>query len=172
MPLKRVELHFKVGAVIHVYFDDTSDTCSSAAHDFFAPQPVKDADVFVLRAIMHDWSDKYCIQILRHLREAAAESARFIVIDRLMAYACADDTLNSVPGARFTAPPAPLLANGGYSSAMSYFADIQMLELQNGKERTVVQFQRLLEAGGWRLVHVVRSGDFFVGSGGLIAAPA
>jgi hypothetical protein len=48
-------------------------------HDFFTEQPVKDADVYFLRWILHDWSDKYAIKILRSLIPALKDGARIIV---------------------------------------------------------------------------------------------
>lgn len=51
------------------------------AHDFFTPQPVKDADVYFFRAVFHNWPDKYCIQILRNLIPALKKGARVIVQD-------------------------------------------------------------------------------------------
>ncbi|KUJ18481.1 S-adenosyl-L-methionine-dependent methyltransferase [Mollisia scopiformis] len=48
------------------------------AHDFFSPQPIK-ADVFYLRWILHNWSDKYCILILRALISALKPGARIII---------------------------------------------------------------------------------------------
>lgn len=50
-------------------------------HDFFAPQPVKDADVYYFRAIFHDWPNKYCVQILRNLIPALKKGARVIIHD-------------------------------------------------------------------------------------------
>jgi hypothetical protein len=50
-------------------------------HDFFMPQPVKDADVYFFRAIFHNWPDKYCVQILRNLIPALMKGARIIVQD-------------------------------------------------------------------------------------------
>lgn len=37
------------------------------AHDFFTEQPVKDADVYFLRWVLHDWSDSKAMTILRNL---------------------------------------------------------------------------------------------------------
>ncbi|PYI05539.1 O-methyltransferase [Aspergillus sclerotiicarbonarius CBS 121057] len=51
------------------------------AHDFLTPQPVHDADVYLLRWILHDWSDKYAIQILRNLTPALKKGARVVVND-------------------------------------------------------------------------------------------
>ncbi|KAM4054660.1 o-methyltransferase [Hirsutella rhossiliensis] len=54
------------------------------AHDFLAPQPVRDADVYLLRWILHDWSDKYCVKILRALVPALKPGAKVVVNDICM----------------------------------------------------------------------------------------
>lgn len=48
-------------------------------HDFFTEQPVKNADVYFMRSILHDWSDKYAILILRNLIPALKPGARIII---------------------------------------------------------------------------------------------
>lgn len=48
-------------------------------HDFFAEQPVKGADVYYYRWILHNWSDKYAVRILRALVPALKHGARVIV---------------------------------------------------------------------------------------------
>ena len=87
---------------------------------------MKNAAVFLLRNILHDWPDKYCLQILRHLRSSAAPSTRLVLVDNIMAYACVDNELKSVPGAEIPLPPAPLLANGGTANAVPYLQDLQV----------------------------------------------
>ncbi|GJJ11786.1 hypothetical protein Clacol_006024 [Clathrus columnatus] len=47
------------------------DSMVFRAHGFFKPQPVKDADLFLLRMIMHDWGSSHVITSLKHLREAS-----------------------------------------------------------------------------------------------------
>ena len=98
-------------------------------HDFFTPQPVKDASVFLLRNIIHDWPDKYCLQILRHLRDAAAPHTRLVIVDSLVSYACEDDSLKGIPGAERPIPPKPLLPNKGHAATIAYHADIQVRPL-------------------------------------------
>lgn len=122
------------------------------AHDFFAEQPIRNADVFLMRNIIHDWSDKYCITILRRLREAAAPSTRLVIVDSLIGYACPEETVKDIPGAQRPQYPEPLLANEGHANAISYFEDIMMLETMNGKERTITEVRGLLEQTGWKLV--------------------
>ena len=48
-------------------------------HGSFVEQPVKGADVYFLRWVFHDWSDKYCIKILQCLIPALKDGARVIV---------------------------------------------------------------------------------------------
>lgn len=49
---------------------DLKDRVSGMEHDFLTPQPVKDADIYLLRWILHDWSDKYCVKVLQSLTPA------------------------------------------------------------------------------------------------------
>lgn len=37
------------------------------SHDMFTKQPVQEADVYLLRYVLHDWRDRYCVEILRNL---------------------------------------------------------------------------------------------------------
>ena len=39
-------------------------------HDFFAPQPVRDARAYYFRTIFHDWPDQDCIAIMKHTAAA------------------------------------------------------------------------------------------------------
>ena len=54
------------------------------AHDLFAEQPVKEAAVYFLRWTLHNWSDKYCILILRALVPALKHGSRIIIQETLM----------------------------------------------------------------------------------------
>lgn len=51
------------------------------AHDFFAEQTLHAADVYFFRWILHNWSDKYCLRILRALIPALKEGARVLVYE-------------------------------------------------------------------------------------------
>ncbi|KAK5625638.1 hypothetical protein RRF57_001354 [Xylaria bambusicola] len=52
-------------------------------HDFFTPQPVK-ADVYFLRWVFHNWSDKYCALIIKALIPALKPGARLILNETCM----------------------------------------------------------------------------------------
>ncbi|KAL2799532.1 S-adenosyl-L-methionine-dependent methyltransferase [Aspergillus keveii] len=54
------------------------------AHDFFTPQPVKHADVYFFRYILHNWADKYAVQILRNLIPAMKAGSHVIIYEFLL----------------------------------------------------------------------------------------
>lgn len=53
-------------------------------HDFFTEQPVKGADVYVLRQILHDWSDEYAAGILRAFIPALKKGAKVVINDVML----------------------------------------------------------------------------------------
>lgn len=54
-------------------------------HDFLLEdQPVKGADVYFFRWILHNWSDKYCVKILRGLIPALKPGAKIILNDNVL----------------------------------------------------------------------------------------
>ncbi|PSN59802.1 S-adenosyl-L-methionine-dependent methyltransferase [Corynespora cassiicola Philippines] len=50
-------------------------------HNFFTPQPIKGTDIYFFRWTFHDWSDKYCIIILRSLVLALRKDARVVAME-------------------------------------------------------------------------------------------
>ncbi|KAJ7143715.1 hypothetical protein C8R44DRAFT_139056 [Mycena epipterygia] len=120
-------------------------------HDFFTPQPVVDAAVFLLRVVLHDWPDAFAQRILLRLREAAAPHTRLVLADFILPVACVDDfgvggeenekreteeepqgsqrekekeKEPQVEDAETMLAPAPLLANLGKASANAYWMDL------------------------------------------------
>ncbi|KAJ6629327.1 hypothetical protein B0H10DRAFT_1700489, partial [Mycena sp. CBHHK59/15] len=142
-------------------------------HDFFTPQPVKDAAVFFLRVVLHDWPDAFAHRILLRLREAAAEHTRLVLADFVLPLACADDFGVAgdaeVQGAETTLAPAPLLANLGKASANAYWMDLTMQATFNGQERTLRETVALALSAGWKVVRVTKApGSLF---GHIVAVP-
>ena len=112
-------------------------------HDFFKPNPVKNADVYWLRYILHDWSDDYCIKILSAIRESMGPNSRVLVCDQVM---------NTTLGCPELAPaPTPLPANYGYYARYSHQRDLTMMAIINGIERTPDQFRSIVDAAGLKL---------------------
>ena len=56
---------------------------SYMSHDFFEPQPVR-GNVFLLRHICHDWSDKYAIAILRQIVRAMEADSKIILVENVV----------------------------------------------------------------------------------------
>ena len=57
----------------------TYSQVSFMEHDFFTEQPLRGVDVFFLRWILHDWSDKNAIRILRGLVPALKPSSKILI---------------------------------------------------------------------------------------------
>lgn len=112
------------------------DITYTSEHDFFTPQPVRNAAVFLLRVILHDWPDSFAERILIHLREAATPDTKLLLADFVLPLACADDfgaigpdgesvlDMEVIEGAERLLAPAPLLANLGKASATVYWMDM------------------------------------------------
>ncbi|KAJ7354145.1 O-methyltransferase, partial [Mycena albidolilacea] len=147
-------------------------------HDFLAPQPVKDAAVFFLRFILHNWADEQAAVILRHLRAAALPTTRLVIAENILPFAARVDSEDSnlgeeeedrIPGAARPVAEVPLLPNWGTASANLYFLDLSMHILVGGVERTIDGFRGLLAKGGWRLVEVRHAAGLPLSH--LVAAP-
>jgi len=92
-------------------------------------------DAYVLKHIVHDWDDEPCVQILRNVRSAAGTGATLLLVEAVVP---ADDS----------APVVKLV-------------DMEMLVINNGRERTADEYRRLLEAGGFAVTRVVPTASRF-----------
>ncbi|KAJ6568457.1 O-methyltransferase-domain-containing protein [Mycena sp. CBHHK59/15] len=109
----------------------SSGRVSLQVHNFFEPQPVRDAAVYFMRVVIHDWPDAAARAIMANTRAAAGAHSKLVLFDMA---------------------PFPLLANMGEAGAGFVTAvDIEMMTVFNGKERT---------ATGWKLEEV-RPGMLF-----------
>jgi len=129
-----------------------SGKVSIQAHDFFTPQPVKDADVFMLRMICHDHSDEDAKKILMHLRKSAKADTKLMIVEQVVPFACVDTT-EAMKVKGYVAPhvPEPLLPNFGKANTVAYFVDVHMNNLFLGKERTLTDFVTLGKETGWEV---------------------
>ncbi|TFK23982.1 hypothetical protein FA15DRAFT_694701 [Coprinopsis marcescibilis] len=143
-------------------------------HDFFTPQPIRNASVFLLRVVLHDWPDDYARKILLHLREAATSDTKLLLADFVLPLACAetmstDSGLEGIEGAQGVSAPAPLLANFGKASANVYWMDLTMNVMFNSQERTLREIVSLALSAGWKVVRVTHApGSLF---GHIVAVP-
>ncbi|RDB30841.1 4-O-methyltransferase 1 [Hypsizygus marmoreus] len=145
-------------------------------HDFFTVQPIKNAAVFFLRVILHDWPEAHARMILLKLREAATDDTKLVLADFVLPLACVDDinggegnVLDGVEGAESMLAPAPLLANLGKASANPYWLDMTMQVIFNAQERTLREIVALALSAGWKVIKVTHAvGSLF---GHIVAVP-
>lgn len=95
-------------------------------YDFFQEQPVKNAKVYFLRTVLHDWPDRQAAQILGRVRDAMGANSTLLISESML-------------------PESGVLL----SSAL---ADLQMMGSFASLERTESQWQGLLESAGLDLV--------------------
>jgi hypothetical protein len=129
-------------------------------HNFFTPQPLKNAAVFLLRWIMHDWPDTFAVQVLQHLREAAAPETRLVTVDIILPYTCNDLCVtNRIPGAARTLAPVPLLPNMGAASNMKYWLDFQVGVPATSSHRHSIDFYFVLRCSS---LGIAKSGRWVI----------
>jgi hypothetical protein len=75
---------------------------------------------------MHDWSDEYCLTILKHLRAAAGPRTQLVVVEQVFATVCDEPATREIPGAEVSTLPKPLLRNMGRAGSGVYFLDMQV----------------------------------------------
>ncbi|KAI1499876.1 S-adenosyl-L-methionine-dependent methyltransferase [Biscogniauxia marginata] len=96
-------------------------------HDFLTEQPIHGADVYFFRWIFHNWSDKYCVKILRNLIPALKPGAKIVVNDNVL-------------------PKPGVLSKWQEDSLRSM--DLTMTVIQNSHEREVSDWEKIFELAG------------------------
>jgi hypothetical protein len=109
----------------------SGDRLQFEAGSFFDRVP-EGCDGYVMKFILHDWSDEFCRTILQRIREQLPAGGRVLVIEQVV---------ESQPDLT----PAKLL-------------DIEMLALTvGGRERTAIEFGELFASAGLELTGVFRT---------------
>jgi 2,7-dihydroxy-5-methyl-1-naphthoate 7-O-methyltransferase len=72
-----------------------ADRCEVVAGDFFTPLP-GGGDVYVLSNILNDWNDADSLAILRRCSDAAGETGRVLIVERLVRHGNAMATASSL----------------------------------------------------------------------------
>ncbi|KAJ5106406.1 hypothetical protein N7456_003081 [Penicillium angulare] len=99
-------------------------------HDFFKEQPIKDADVYLLRHTLHDWSNKYAMKVLKCLIPALKSGGKIVINDRII----------------------PDFGEAHYLlERESRDYDFYMFTLTNAQERTLLDWENLLRVTDSRL---------------------
>jgi hypothetical protein len=101
-----------------------ADRIEAVGGSFF--ERVPEADVYLVKAIIHDWPDAESIRILRTIKDAAPARASLLVIERVL--------------------------GGPNEDLDGKLMDLHMLVMPGGLERTIEEWRHLFGAGGWELV--------------------
>ncbi|MEV4927125.1 methyltransferase [Streptomyces roseoverticillatus] len=86
-------------------------------------------DIYVLKHIIHDWNDEDCLRILRAVRAAIPAGGRLLVVDAVLPE--------------------------GNEPHFAKSADIIMLAVVTGRERTEQEFRDLLGEAGFRVDRII-----------------
>ena len=106
--------------------------CELVAGDFF--ESVPEADVHVLKLILHDWDDEAASAILRNCTRSLRPGGRVVIVD-------------------------PVVPEDG-SQPLLAMLDLAMLTSLGGHERTLHEFDALLAGVGLRRVRTAGTGSY------------
>ncbi|QNI09325.1 hydroxyneurosporene methyltransferase [Mycobacterium kubicae] len=107
---------------------NVADRVRLAKGSFFENIPAG-GDAYLLKHIIHDWSDDAALQILKNVRQAAASGAVLLLVE----------TVIPEDNREFTGK----------------FVDMEMLLFNDGRERTATEYCELLHRAGWQMTRVV-----------------
>ncbi len=105
---------------------------TATSGNFFESVPAG-GDLYLLKFILHDWTDAQSAVILRNIRAAVAPRGRIAIAEIVLP----DD-----------GQPSP-----------DYLMDLNMMVMTGGRERTASEFQELLRKAGFRLESVTPTGS-------------
>jgi hypothetical protein len=113
---------------------DVADRCEVASGDFRDGVP-PGGDVYLLSWILHDWDDASARLILANCRSVMGEGARLLIVEMIV--------------------PEPGDPAARAFERLIRQADLEMLAVVGGRERTATQFGALLAASGFTVVRIM-----------------
>ncbi|MFJ6516416.1 methyltransferase [Streptomyces sp. NPDC091406] len=108
--------------------------CSLVAGDFFHTVP-GGSDLYLVKSVLHDWSDDQAVTILRHCREVLPPGGLVLIVEPVLPEVV--DTTAEV-------------TDGG----ITYLSDLNMLVNVGGRERTRADFEEVCRRAGLTLTSV------------------
>lgn len=133
-------------------------------HDFFSGNPVKGANAYYMRAIIHgnipclypllmtDWPDAECVKILENIAISMTADSRILINEMLVEPLHREGPMHSAgPGEQGIGDaPEPLPPN--YGDKWQFERDHQMMLNLQGKERNREEFIELVGKAGLEAV--------------------
>jgi ubiquinone/menaquinone biosynthesis C-methylase UbiE len=101
--------------------------CAIVEGNFFEAAP-PGADAYLMRHVLHDWTDEQCVEILRNCRKVVPAHGRVLVVEVALS------------------PP--------NEASLGKDMDMIMLAFPGGKERSEEEYRALFESAGFRLSKV------------------
>lgn len=111
-----------------------ADRIELVSGDFFAEVP-GEAEIYLLKSILHDWPDDKCEEIVRTVHRSAPKDSRLVLVEMLL------------PD---TPQPSPVT-----------LMDMNMLVMLGGRERTAGEYSDLLKRCGYAVERVIPTGGMF-----------
>ncbi|KAK2867938.1 hypothetical protein FQN49_003324 [Arthroderma sp. PD_2] len=124
---------------------DVKERVEFMAHDMFTEQPVRDAEVYLLRFVLHDWQDPYCVDVLQKLVPGLKNGARVVIQEHLLPEPGAMTLLQEMQVRYVPSDPEwPMFLTITHSAPSSM--DAIMLSLFNSRERDQEDWMQLFAA--------------------------
>ena len=121
--------HVADGAKTMIEKTGFGSRCAVVGGDFFQSVPIG-GDLYLMRRVMHGWSDESAIVILRNCRKAMTRHGRLLIVEHVLAR--------------------------GNAPSWGKMLDLQQLVLSTGgRERTEEEFAHLLAAARFKLERVI-----------------
>ncbi len=104
-----------------------SDRCDVVAGDFLESVS-SGADAYVMKWIIHDWSDEDSTTIFQNCRRAMGKDSKLLIVEAII-------------------PP-------GNEPSFHKFMDLNMMVMLGGQERTEAEYRALLEAADFEMIGI------------------
>ncbi|KAH8686619.1 O-methyltransferase-domain-containing protein [Phaeosphaeriaceae sp. PMI808] len=110
---------------------ELSARVSFMPHDFFQPQPVVGADVYIMRHICHNWSTENCAKIIQQIVPAMKPGSKILLVEVVVMPSNQEES----------------------SIAERYMrnVDVTMLQMLNTQERSEAEWREVVSAADARL---------------------
>lgn len=122
------------GAAAGSYVRGLEDALTLVPGDFFESVP-SGADAYMMKHILHDWSDDLSVKILANIRKVVPTDGKLLLVEAVI-------------------PP-------GNDPHPAKWIDIEMLVNPGGLERTAEEWTAVLAGGGFRVTRIISTPSLF-----------